>query len=74
MRGVRTEPIVREAEAVSVVKRETCPLGGTWVGAGERKFLLGPYFISSSWSETARVSQVERKTKTNKQSHEFWSA
>ena len=48
LRGVRTEAIVREAEAVSVMKKETCPLGGIWGDRGEREVLLGAYFILSS--------------------------
>ena len=36
MRGVGAQLI--EAEAVLVIKRETCLLGGTWGGGGERKY------------------------------------
>ena len=42
MRGVRTEAIVRES--VWVIS----PLGGNWGGGGERKVLVGAYFIPSS--------------------------
>ena len=44
MRGVRTEAIVREAKSVWVIS----PLGGNWGGGGERKVLVGAYFIPSS--------------------------
>ena len=34
-----------EVEAVSVIKRETCALEGTWGGGGEREVLLGAYIL-----------------------------
>ena len=60
-----------------MIKRNMYTRGGLgwWKRDGRAaRRILYTFQLSLNPSETGGVSQVEQKTKTNKQSHESWSA